>query len=329
MKWFIALLLTVFFGSTSAQWQPCNSGVTRKLNDVFFVDANMGFACGDSGIIIGTTNAGASWSNLSSGVSTNLQAICFTSAQTGYACGTFGTIIKTGNGGQNWQPLNSGITLNLNSLCFPTPNTGVAVGESGTIIRTNDYGNSWVLINSPTVYILNTVVSSSPLVVYAAGNSGELIKSADGGLNWVPEISGTTENLFGASFTNNSTGIVVGDHGTAVETTGSSIWNALTVGTNLCINDCYWYNGGARLLCSDAGKIFSDTVANSWLSDSVAGQPNLNAMYFTDQNTGYAVGSGGNIFKIANAALTSPQLQESLNQYFSFYVSSSNKCNSF
>jgi hypothetical protein len=44
-----------------ATWQPQSSGIASDLYSVHFADALHGYACGDDGIVIKTTDGGASW----------------------------------------------------------------------------------------------------------------------------------------------------------------------------------------------------------------------------------------------------------------------------
>jgi len=55
-----------------AQWYEQNSGTTANLNSVHFEDSNNGWAVGDSGIILKTTDLGNSWNVQSSGTTHNL-----------------------------------------------------------------------------------------------------------------------------------------------------------------------------------------------------------------------------------------------------------------
>ncbi|RPI66916.1 MAG: hypothetical protein EHM47_15740, partial [Ignavibacteriales bacterium] len=70
-----------------AQWYQQNSGTTKNLNAVQFIDTNNGFAVGDSGIIIKTTDGGDNWINLSSGSVFPLSDVTFVNSSTGWVVG--------------------------------------------------------------------------------------------------------------------------------------------------------------------------------------------------------------------------------------------------
>jgi len=50
-----------------AQWYLQNSGTTKNLYAVHFIDENIGIAVGDSGTILRTTNGGTAWAIQASG----------------------------------------------------------------------------------------------------------------------------------------------------------------------------------------------------------------------------------------------------------------------
>jgi len=80
-------------GGTSWDVQTLPTG-TGKLNDVYFIDINTGWACGDGGTIVHTENGGSSWQRQNTGVSDNLQGIYFVNINNGWAVGDNGRILK-------------------------------------------------------------------------------------------------------------------------------------------------------------------------------------------------------------------------------------------
>ena len=59
---YILFLVLILYAipSTFAQWVPQNSGTTQGLNGVDF-DAQTGYACGEFGTILKTTDGGSNW----------------------------------------------------------------------------------------------------------------------------------------------------------------------------------------------------------------------------------------------------------------------------
>ena len=75
----ITIILFVFFSSAmfaqNFNWTAQNSGVTARLNDVYFADSQTGWAVGDNGTIVNTTDGGQTWLLQSSGTTEILRAV--------------------------------------------------------------------------------------------------------------------------------------------------------------------------------------------------------------------------------------------------------------
>lgn len=70
------------------------------FHDVFFIDENNGWVCGDGGVIYNTTNGGDDWILQSdSTIYRGLGKIKMINNDIGFAAGMYGTILKTTNGG--------------------------------------------------------------------------------------------------------------------------------------------------------------------------------------------------------------------------------------
>jgi hypothetical protein len=72
-----------------------------------FPDSNIGYAVGDFGTMIKTTDGGSEWLEVSSPSLNRLNSVYFTDVITGYVVGNYGTILKTTNGGVTFVEENS------------------------------------------------------------------------------------------------------------------------------------------------------------------------------------------------------------------------------
>ncbi len=113
-----------------------------ELADVFFLDTNTGWAVGQYGVIIKTTNGGQAWSRQTSGTSSNLNAVHFADANSGWAVGQDGNILSTTDGGTTWtktiwtiERFGNAIPVMFFGVHAVDPNHAWAVGRSGEIIR--------------------------------------------------------------------------------------------------------------------------------------------------------------------------------------------------
>ena len=151
MKHFIRLLSLIFLLSSISysQWIPQNSNTSQRLLTVFFLNDHLGWAGGNEGSIIKTTNGGIDWTYFSVGTKFTVHAIHFIDSLKGWAAlysfnpGRAGYIIATSDGGANWyyQYYIDGVTLH--NVYFYDQYFGWAVGSSGIFLRTINGGITW------------------------------------------------------------------------------------------------------------------------------------------------------------------------------------------
>lgn len=126
----------LFLSTNGGQNWTDKSITTGILRAVHFGDANTGYAVGDAGTVLKTTNAGTNWTKITFANSTdNLTSCWFTSANVGFV-GTAGKIYMTTNGGVSWT-VSTSISGNkkIYAIYFPVSNIGYAVGEGGVMYR--------------------------------------------------------------------------------------------------------------------------------------------------------------------------------------------------
>jgi len=73
--------------------------VILTFYSVSFTDSNTGWAVGDNGVIVKSTDGGEHWILQSSGVVSPLRSVYFIDSNTGWAVGDGGIILHTTNGG--------------------------------------------------------------------------------------------------------------------------------------------------------------------------------------------------------------------------------------
>ena len=95
MKKIVCLLSIVIFLQSNLNpqsgWVAQNSGINQNLFAVHFFNQKIGWAVGDEGTIIKTSNSGNDWAIQFSGTSTNLTALIFVDTLTGWVVGRVGT----------------------------------------------------------------------------------------------------------------------------------------------------------------------------------------------------------------------------------------------
>ncbi len=123
-------------------WVGTNTGYTDPIYHLDFPNLNTGYASGNNGTVLKTTNSGSTWFKQNTGISGNFGGLfIFDNGTTGYAVGEFGKIIKTIDGGQTWFVLVSPTTSDLGEVCFPTNGSiGFISGSNGEIYKTSSGG---------------------------------------------------------------------------------------------------------------------------------------------------------------------------------------------
>lgn len=103
--------------------------------------SQVGYAAGDSGVILKTYDAGNSWQQLSSGTTSSLNKIYFSDFDTGYAVGENGILLRTTTGGEPVTKVkDNSITVDGFSLFQnypnpfnPTTNFGFRIADFGFV----------------------------------------------------------------------------------------------------------------------------------------------------------------------------------------------------
>ena len=193
----------------------------------------------------------------------------------GYAVGNFGTIMSTTDAGQSWTGLNTGITADINKVALPAPGTIIIGGGCYDLISPNG-GVSFTQMQFtvPGPNCTPTVTSQSfvsPSVGFVLANTGQVLATNDAGATFsgnVAPIPGTQAAGGGATATD-------------IAFTSPTLGYAL-VGGNI---------------------VRTTNGAGSWtVIKSVGAQ--LNSIFFTTNNTGYAVGSGSTVLKTTDGGST-------------------------
>jgi photosystem II stability/assembly factor-like uncharacterized protein len=322
MKTFKLFLVAIFMLlagiSFSQTWSYVNStGTTFILYGMSFPpgQSNIGFACGmqytydADGVIVKTTDGGDNWTQIwpVSGTIDGLQGIWFTSNLVGFACGWNNYFIKTTDGGATWTPVTVGSDVwYYVDVEFWDANNGIALAkmnnpetEQAAFITSNG-GTSWVPATSglATAEIMGLSYATQNNV-YVVGTGAHVFKSTDGGHNWTT-ISTLSAMLFGVDFASNTFGVVGGEEKMFATNNGGSSWTTYTTGYENFYATKAFTNGTAYIGGTDENIYITTDYGTTWTAQN--GGPGSSTLYrirFTDNNTGFACGSGGTIMKLA------------------------------
>lgn len=298
-----SILIVIITTQSYAQWNQQSSGSSSDLNAVYFLNADTGFAVGDYGTLLKTTDGGNVWNDVNTGIQQNLRAIHFGDDTTGYIVGQGDTILKTIDAGNTWQTLLSGVGGFYFSVRFTSADTGYVGGFSGLIIKTIDGGQNWITQISGVTQNIYSFFFTGPLTGYAACSGGKILKTTNGGTSWALLTSGTSVDLNDVFFTSATTGFVVGANGKILATTNSGTsWTQKVSGTTTTLNSVYFTDNSHGFANGDNGLIlYSTNAGGNWYQMVSGVNTSLNSIIFTSSNTGYSVGALGKILKTQNS----------------------------
>jgi len=167
-----AILKTTNGGDT---WVEMHSGVQTNLLGSYFTDENTGYAVGNGGVIVKTTD-GTRFEQLDlitrSGIPVGLSDIYCLSANECWLAGAAETVYHTINGGERWDEFDTGNTVSgLGGVYFTDEENGWVTGQQ-TIRHTNDTGVSWINDITDISDRLGLIPVAFVRDVHFAGNAG-------------------------------------------------------------------------------------------------------------------------------------------------------------
>lgn len=224
---------TVITSSNAGHNWTSKSGNRKTIRGSFFINSSTGFASGERGEFLKTTDGGLNWLKLNKFTSKFLNSVFFINEKTGFAAGDSGAIFKTTDEGNSWTDQTNYKKYNIYCVRFINEESGVVAGgnpESNRafIYKTNDGGISWYEVyDSLSLGVLNSAVFLNTANCIAAGLNGNVLYSYDAGESWITSNISPV-NLYSVSFYDNMNGLISGANGLFYKTTDGGIsWNAV------------------------------------------------------------------------------------------------------
>ncbi len=305
---FIMFVISVFSAAGSDwQWQnPTPQG--NILRSVYFVDSNNGWAVGDYGTIVKTTNGGNPWFCQESNTSNHLNCCWFFDKETGWAVGDYGTVLKTTDGGEHWVLSAKLSELKLNKIVFSDIKTGWIAGDSGYIFKTTNSGKTWETLRRIISSHIMGISSVSTGNIAAVSNDFRIIVSSDGGDSW---FKGTPSDndLFctDIEWIDEQYGIALGRNSIYRTSDSGKAWiNIMTAPSAYFIDLCV-RNSGFACAVGLLGPIYTtNDSGKSWneIKYIPLDQYRNYGVYFTDRQTGWVVGEYGKIQHTTDGGIT-------------------------
>ncbi len=305
------------------------SALQQQCNDIYFADANTGFAGGgaivDSQLLTWgyrSTNGGLNWSPMSLADTGPVSKLQFLNSNTGYYSG-WNSLYKTTNSGSTWQPLNyTGPVSRISFFHFFNENTAYVGTVGSDFLKTTNGGANWSSISLP-YYTFNSHygINVFSFIDQQNGclllNKHSVLKTSNAGGNWSLLTNSFNQYtpLKAIEFIDNNTAILGGwgttnDHIIYKSTNAAITWSGKYLSdyqnSTGYIYDIDFpsaltgYAFGGR---SGKGYIYKSTNSgNNWIKMDSVGTNQIYKGCFINDNTGFAVGNFSEIHKTTNGA---------------------------
>jgi len=236
--------------------------------DIWFVDANNGFATSAAGSPSGTmkktTNGGTTWTSIVPPNSSSYLGVSATSVTNAYFINTDDKVIKTINGGTSITsyniPLSNSAGQILTDIFFVNATTGYLSAQGGQVFKTTNSGTSWTLLNTNTgSNALNSLYFIDSMTGYVAGTNGKVLMTTDGGTTWVDKSITGIVAVNAIRFFDANVGLAVGLSGKIFRTTnGGDTWEQQASGTTQHLWNVFFLNATSAVIVGDAGTILKN-----------------------------------------------------------------------
>ncbi|MDZ7622912.1 MAG: YCF48-related protein [Ignavibacteriaceae bacterium] len=328
----IFLLVFIPVVAASAQWYQQNSGTTFHLQSVFFINENIGWACGNEGVIIKTTSGGEDWFEQNSTTTEDLREIIFVDENYGWAY-HYHLILTTTDGGATWsaQPFGQ----NLVALQFINANTGwqlyFIIDVATFISKTTDGGATWSIQYSLPDEYYEALFFIDENYGWAGG-IWAVSKTTDSGTSWTQYSANLAGSPMCIRFADHQTGWIssntLGSYDISKTTDGGMSWfnQKFAPGEYIhsisCPNDSTVYAAGFKMFIPpnphEAFILKTVDGGTTW-NEQYTGIGRLNSIFFINDTTGWAVGDSGKILFTENGGVTS--IDGEINNPFNFSLS--------
>lgn len=313
-------------GGNPWHWlNPLPRGET--LNDVGIApdDANWGYAVGNFGCVMKTTDGGANWHLKTPPAPAdpslpipNLYSVSVISASTAWVSGENGYVARTTDYGSSWTLQDSKMDGTVTEVFFLNQWEGWACSNTGKLAYTADGGTTWTLSSDifPGVYFQSLYFTSDSDGFAVA--TGGVYKTTNGGIDWVMTHTWTGSAAMDVAFMpgNPDIGWAVcfnrSDTGNSAYRTSNHgvTWEPIDIGYGYWSSICM--NADGTVWVAGAGSqpkrlaTFADGPAPVVTEMAYAGysSPNLNALDCSSGSAVLAVGGSGTIVRTANGGTT-------------------------
>ncbi len=302
---------------TGGVWTGDQTYPANGYNGISFVNNTTGWAVGDNGVIIHTTD-GKNWSPQTNPDThlpqRTLNDVFFLNASEGWAVGDGGIILHTTNGGTAWAIEADGLTTNLlTSVYFTSSTNGYVAGINKTLLRFSNEGapslKDWsARIPNAGSITLSDVQAIGNTVWISSSGSNEIFRSTDKGLTFTAVATASvTQSLH---MRNTSDGWAVGLAKGSSTTDGGVTWSNPNTTIGGTLYDVYFPSSLIGYAVGNSGYVRrTSDGGTSWTTMTQPLNASILSVAFPDSsnpNTGYVAISNAitTIYKTTDGGTT-------------------------
>jgi photosystem II stability/assembly factor-like uncharacterized protein len=253
----------------------------RTLKAIAF-SGGVGYAVGNGGTVLSTSNAGSSWSGLTTGTIGNLESVQALSSSTVVVGGAGGCITRiSSNGGQTFTRIfnvaESSCPEPVASFSFVSPQVGFLLLGNGSLEATTDAGETFARKTGipgtsassgggSSVGVALHFLTASVGIAFVT-NPGNGVSSAymtpDGGVSWTPVTLPAGSKVTSVHFVDEKNAYAIGPNTLLRSTNGGETWESQKIASGNEFNsiDC----------ASDTECILTVTAGNQLLKTTDGG----------------------------------------------------------
>lgn len=294
--------------STSAQWSwqhPNPQG--NKILKFSFLNTSTGWATGEKGAVIKTTDGGTTWAPQYVNTSLGINEIQFPDSLYGF-CGAGSDLYTTTNSGQTWNVYYRFPNLIISALHMYDRDSGLIALTNGTgsskLYRTINKGALWSIVLNSTLGDISDIHVMPSGNGVLAGSNGLVMKTSDYGNSWFTLTIGSGDDLMDVSMPTNNDIYLASANSIYISSNGGSNFAPVTNpgqlnGANLLSLD--FGNGLKGIAGCEYGNVYSTVDGGqSWAPYSTFTWFDVNTVVANTSLNYFIGGSFGTIEKTNN-----------------------------
>ena len=283
-------------------WVDTTPEDVSRLNDVYFINQDTGYACGYDGNIIKTTDGGYSWNLIYEDYGLTAENIYFFDDDHGIVTGLFEYAI-TQDGGETWTKYYIDNNMIFTGFDAANDTAGYVVGLGGLVAKTTDRGYNWEQIRDTVPHpALNNIGFFDALSGVTTSNN-TLMVTDDGGNSWNVKDVGAGFKFRDLSLPTNMVGYVLSNANYKLVKTSNTgeDWSVIDLPVlpdNLDYTHVQFVNEMTGYVCGENGYVYrTEDGGHTWQDKSMTTKPLLTGMFFVNENLGCLISENGKVIK--------------------------------